>query len=120
MPHSKGFARRNEPRSGDPVPIGEIVDGLLAEDVFARGMPIATLARDWPVLVGERLAAATKPVSLEAGVLVVRASDGPWGAQAKYLAEQIRVRADEALGGDVVRTVRVVVGSGPSEPRNRR
>ncbi|MGE5226503.1 MAG: DUF721 domain-containing protein [Planctomycetaceae bacterium] len=120
MPHSKGFAHREERRSGDAVPIGEIVDGLLAEDVFARGMPIATLARDWPALVGERLAEATKPVSLDGGVLVVRASDGPWGAQAKYLAEQIRARADDALGGGVVQTVRVVVGPGPSEPRNRR
>lgn len=120
MPHSKGFSRRREHRSDDPVSIGEVVDGLLAEDVFARGMPVAKLARRWPTLVGERLAEATKPVSLEAGVLVVRASDGPWGAQAKYLAEEIRKRADEALGGGVVHTVRVVVGPGSSEPRNRR
>ncbi|MGZ4150474.1 MAG: DUF721 domain-containing protein [Actinomycetota bacterium] len=120
MPHSKGFAHRKERRSGDPVPIGEIVDGLLAEDVFARGMPVAKLAQRWPALVGERLAEATKPVSLEGGVLVVRASDGPWGAQARYLVEEIRKRADEALGGGVVHSVRVVVGPGPSEPRNRR
>ena len=49
-------------------------------------------------------------MSLEGGVLVVRASDGPWGAQAKYLAEEIRVRADEALGGGSVTSIRIVVG----------
>ena len=111
MPHSKGFGRRRDTRTSDPVPIGDIVDRLLQEDVFQRGMPIATLVRTWPQLVGERLAEATIPVSLEGGSLVVRAADGPWGAQAAYLSEEIRTRADEALGGGVVTSIRIVVGS---------
>jgi hypothetical protein len=112
VPHSKGFARRKDRRSDDPVPIGDVVEGLLREDVFARGMPIATLLQGWPELVGERLAAATAPVALEGGVLTVRAADGPWGSQARYLVDEIRQRADEALGGGAVRSVRIVV-SGP-------
>jgi hypothetical protein len=123
MPHSKGFAGRKDRRSGDPVAIGDVVDGLLAEGVFSRGMPVATLMSRWPELVGERLAAATEPASLERGVLVVRASDGPWGAQASFLADAIRAKADEALGGGQVTSVRVVVGDGPTggtSQRNRR
>jgi hypothetical protein len=116
VPHSKGFAHRRDRRSTDPVAIGDVVDGLLAEGTFNRGMPVATLARAWPQVVGERLAKATIPDGLEGGVLVVRASDGPWGAQAKFLCEEIRRRADEALGGGVVTGVRVVVG----DTRNRR
>ncbi len=123
MPHSKGFAGRKDRRSGDPVAIGDVVDSLMAEGVFARGMPVATLMSRWPELVGERLAAATEPASLERGVLVVRASDGPWGAQASFLADAIRAKADEALGGGQVTSVRVVVGDGPTggtSQRNRR
>lgn len=116
MPHSKGFAHRKDGRSTDPVPIGEIVDGLLSEDVFARGMPVARLIRAWPDLVGERLSQATQPISLEGGVLTIRAADGPWGSQAKYLVDEIRRRADEALGGGAVTSVRIVVGG----QRNRR
>ncbi len=115
MPHSKGYGRRRERRSEDPVGLGEVVDGLLAQEVFSRGMPIAKLAARWPQLVGERLAGATQPASLQAGVLVVRANDGPWGAQASFLADEIRKRADDALGGGVVTRVRVVVGRGPSD-----
>jgi predicted nucleic acid-binding Zn ribbon protein len=115
MPHSKGYGRRRERRSADAVGLGEVVDGLLAQEVFSRGMPIATLMSRWPQLVGERLAQATHPASLEGGVLVVRASDGPWGAQATFLADEIRKRADEALGGGVVTRVRVVVGGPPSD-----
>jgi hypothetical protein len=98
------------------VPLGDVVDELLGEDAFRRGMPVATLLRAWPELVGARLAEATSPESLEAGCLVVRATDGPWGAQATYLAEEIRRHADEALGGGVIDRIRIVVGPG----RNRR
>lgn len=111
MPHSKGFTNRADVRSSDAVSIGDVVDRLLAEDVFQRGMPVAKLARAWPEVVGERLAEATTPVSLEAGCLVVRAADGPWGSQARYLADEIRTRADGALGGGVVTSIRIVVGS---------
>ncbi len=116
MPHSKGFGNRRDTRSTDPVAIGDIVDRLLEEDVFSRGMPIAKLLRAWPEVVGERLAEATTPVSLEGGCLVVRAADGPWGSQAKYLADEIRTRADDALGGGAVTSIRITVG----DARNRR
>jgi hypothetical protein len=109
MPHSKGFGSRKDDRSSEPVAIGDIVDGLLAEDVFARGMPIAKLAATWPDVVGERLAAETSPIALEAGVLTVGATTGPWGAQARFLNEEICRRANDALGGDAVRAVRIVV-----------
>jgi hypothetical protein len=120
MPHSKGFGRRTDRRTRDLVLIGDVANALMAEDVFSRGMPIATLARRWPELVGERLARATQPTSLEGGVLLVRASDGPWGAQARYLADEIRERADNALGVGSVKAVRVVVGGAATDTRNRR
>jgi hypothetical protein len=120
MPHSKGFGGRKDRRTNDLVPIGDVVDALMEEDVFSRGMPIATLARRWPELVGERLARATQPASLEGGVLLVRAADGPWGAQARYLADQIRERADLALGTGSVNSVRIVVAPAPDESGNRR
>jgi predicted nucleic acid-binding Zn ribbon protein len=109
MPHSKDFARRKDRRSTDPVAIGDIVQGLLAEQVFSRGMPVARLAATWAEVVGERLAAETAPASLEGGVLTVQATNGPWGAQAKFLVEQIKDRANEALGADEVRSVRVTI-----------
>jgi predicted nucleic acid-binding Zn ribbon protein len=120
MPHSKGFGRRKHRRASDPVAIGSVLDELLEQDELSRGIPIATLMRRWPELVGERLGSATRPTSLEGGILTVAAADGPWGAQARYLTEEIRVRADEALGGGLIRAVRVVIGPAASEARNRR
>ncbi len=42
-------------------------------------------------------------------MLTVSATNGPWGAQARFLHEQIRAKANQALGGEIIGTVRVVV-----------
>jgi hypothetical protein len=107
--HAKGFDKAKGKRSRDPVTLGDIVDGLLAEEAFSRGIPVAELASRWPEIVGPRLAGETAPVSLEEGLLVVGASSGPWGAQATFLHEEIRRKADEALGGGRVTAIRIVV-----------
>ena len=113
MPHSKGFRRRSGDPSSEPVELGHVIDNLMADQVFARGMPVAQLAAAWSSVVGERLASETAPATLEGGVLTVTATSGPWGAQARFLHEEIRRRADEALGGGQVTAVRIIV-------RNRR
>lgn len=115
MPHSKGWRTRKDERTLRETPIGEIVDGLVREPVFARGRPIGRLALEWAAVVGSRLAAESTPMSLDAGVLVVAASTGPWGAQVRFLADEIRKKANAALGDDEVRRVQVIVRS---EPRN--
>jgi len=109
MPNAKGWRSRRDARTSDVVPLGEIVDGLLREEVFSRGIPVAELARSWSAIVGERLSAETAPSSLETGVLTVSATNGPWGAQARFLHEQIRLKANQALGSEIITSVRVVV-----------
>ncbi len=87
----------------------------MLERTLAGGMQVGRLARMWPDVVGERLAGEKAPVRLEAGILVVAATDGPWGAQARFLAEEIRGKANEALGGQPVKRVHVVVDPGRSD-----
>lgn len=113
MPHSKGFRSRKDERSLHESRLGDVVDALLNEPAFARGMPIGQLAARWSDLVGPRLAAESAPVSLEQGVLVVAATTGPWGAQVRFLADQIRRRAEEAVGAGSVARVHVVIREEP-------
>ena len=116
MPHSKGWRSRRDERTLQEVPLGEVLEGLLRERTFARGMPIGRLVAGWEQVVGPRLAAATAPASLDGGVLVVAATSGPWGAQARFLGEEIRRRANEALGSEEVTRVQVVVRPELREP----
>jgi predicted nucleic acid-binding Zn ribbon protein len=113
MPSSKGWRGRRDERTMQDTPIGEVVDGLLRERTFARGLPIGRLASEWEAVVGPRLASESAPVSLEGGVLVVAASSGPWGAQARFLAREILNRANRSLGSQLVRTVQIVVRPEP-------
>ncbi len=115
MPHSKGFRSRKDERSLHESRLGEVVDALLNEPAFARGRAIGHLAARWPDVVGPRLAAESAPVSLDHGVLVVAATTGPWGAQVRFLADQIRRRADEAIGDGSVTRVHVVVREEPQK-----
>src|SRR6266516_3893813 len=81
--------RRDPPgrqRSPEPAALGEVMSGLMRDRVLAGGLRVGLLARTWPQVVGERLAAETAPVRLDGGILVVAAADGPWGAQARFLA----------------------------------
>src|SRR5438552_17898772 len=91
-----GDARPSEPggedRRREPSPVGDVVAGLLGRRPFAAGMMVGRLAHQWSDVVGERLASETSPAALEAGVLTVSATSGPWGAQAQFLAEELRAR----------------------------
>ncbi|HEY7401242.1 MAG TPA: DUF721 domain-containing protein [Actinomycetota bacterium] len=112
MPHAKGWSRRKDRRTVDPAPIGEVIDGLMREHAFASGLSIGRLAASWGDVVGERLAATTAPERLEDGLLTIAATDSVWGAQAGFLGEEIRAKANRALGSDAVRKVQVVVRPG--------
>ena len=112
-PSSPGSKPLREPdRSREAATISEIVGALLAQPVLAQGVKVGNLARSWAEVVGERLAAETAPTRLERGTLTVAASSGPWGVQAKFLAEEIRRRANEVLGDARVDRVVVVVDEG--------
>jgi len=115
MPHSKGWKTRKDERTLDEIPLGSVLDGLLREQVFARGLPIGRLSAAWASVVGPRLAAESAPVSMDGGILVVAATSGPWGAQVRFLSEEVRRRANEELGAEAVRRVQVVVRPDPQK-----
>jgi hypothetical protein len=60
-------------------------------------------------VVGDQLASETEPLFLDEAGLVVGVTNPAWGAQVRFLAEDIRRRASEVLDGDAVGPVRVVV-----------
>lgn len=115
MPHSKGWRTRKDERTLEETALGTVLDGLLREQVFARGVPIGRLASAWPELVGPRLAAESAPLSLDGGVLVVAASSGPWGAQVRFLSEEVRRKVNATLGTEEVKRVQVVVRPDPQK-----
>ena len=97
-------------RSREPEDLGAVLDALSRGRPWEAGLALGALGRNWGRVVGERLAVESEPASVVGGVLVVRASSAAWAAQIGFLAREIRGRANECLGREIVREVRVVLG----------
>jgi predicted nucleic acid-binding Zn ribbon protein len=99
-------------RSEDVEPIGTVLDSLAGGRSLASGLALGQLGRQWAAVVGDRLARECAPAALEGGFLLVRASSAAWAAQVKFLAGEVRDRANQVLGTTAVREVRVAVQEG--------
>ncbi len=107
---SRGSPRRGRgDRSGTPETLGVVLDGLFRQAPWEPGMLLGELGRRWIEVVGEPLSAECTPVALQGAVLLVSASSAPWAAQLRFLHREIASRANDVLGADKVRDVRVVV-----------
>jgi predicted nucleic acid-binding Zn ribbon protein len=102
-------------RSQDAQPIGSVLDSLSLGRPLAGGLALGELARRWEAVVGDRLARECAPIGLEGGLLLVGVSSAAWAVQVKFLASQVRDRANEVLTTDRVREVRVVVREAPAD-----
>ena len=97
------------PGPDEPAGIGSVIKELLGGREMRDGLALGRLTRSWDEVVGPELAAETRPIALDEAALVVGASSPAWGAHVRFLADDIRKKASEALGGHPVGPVRVVV-----------
>ena len=99
---------RWRPLNEDPGPrkIGESVDR-----VVPGARAFSQLLEEWPVIVGDGIAARFRPTALHDGTLVVSTDDGAAIASVKWLEQDLLTRLQEAVGAQVVTGLRFVVRS---------
>jgi len=95
-----------EPLHEDPGP-RRLGDAL--ERVLPGSTALATLTATWSTVVGEALAAHTRPTKIAGGTLVIAVDDPAWAAQLKWLEQDLVSRCTDALGPGVVTSTRTVV-----------
>ena len=71
----------------------------------------ATLSPKWNSIVGDDVALNSRPHSLRDGVLVIVADDPAWVSHLSYLQSTIASAANDVLGYEAVREVKVRRGS---------
>jgi predicted nucleic acid-binding Zn ribbon protein len=106
---------RRAARSGEPEPLGSVIERMAQGRPWSAGLALGELARRWPEVVGERLARECTPGALEGGVLLVRASSAAWAGQIRFLAGDVRDRANQVLGRGLVQAVKVLLGGADEE-----
>jgi len=110
--------RRPDHRSDEPRPLRDALAEVSADLGLPEPDALAFLIQEWESLVGPDVAPHCRLTSLRDGVLRVTVDTAPRGTQLRYLEGDLVERAASLVGADVVRELRVRVGS-PSARRGR-
>lgn len=102
---------RREP--GDPQPLGEAIDRLLADRGWDVPAAVVGVVERWAEIAGAELAAHCRPEKFDSGVLSLRAESTAWATQVRLLIPQLRRRLDEVIGRGVVTRIEVRGPAGP-------
>jgi predicted nucleic acid-binding Zn ribbon protein len=93
--------------SNAPVPIG----GALQETLRAQGLGFLLhenrLRENWEKILGAKAAQFAKLESLKDFVLGIQVGEAVWRNELHYQREAIRQKANEILGAEIVREVRL-------------
>ncbi|HZA39609.1 MAG TPA: DUF721 domain-containing protein, partial [Actinomycetota bacterium] len=95
-----------------PARLGDLLEPTARragiEDAARTGM----VWNKWLTIVGPDIALHAEPSSLREGTLRVRADSPAWATELGYLGDEIRRRANEVVGAQLVQEVRVWTGPG--------
>lgn len=103
---SPGYSgSRPDPR--DPQGIETVLRKVLGNLGWNAGMNAGRVLEEWDDIVGEKVSAHCRPVSLEDGVLVISASSSAWASQLRMLTPRLITTIEEHVGSHVVSELRV-------------
>lgn len=107
----KGRARDN---GRDPAMIGDQLDRLLSDRGWQVDVAAGSVMGRWDEIVGEAVATHARPVSFSEGELTVRADSTAWTTQLRLLSSTLLGNFEQAVGADVVQSLRIVGPNAPS------
>jgi len=107
---------RGRSRREDPQPLTNAIEGLLDQHGWQQRAAMGSVFGRWEQIVGQDLAAHTRPDTFADGELAVTADSTAWATQVRLLAPQLVRRLNAELGDGSVLRVRV---RGPAPPRRR-
>jgi predicted nucleic acid-binding Zn ribbon protein len=85
----------------EPARVGDGLDRLMHQLGAPGAETVTTLFSGWSELVGEQIAAHTRPISLRDSTLVVAVDDPAWGSQLRWLEHDLTAQLSSALGAPV-------------------
>jgi predicted nucleic acid-binding Zn ribbon protein len=93
-----------------PRPVRASLDALARRLGAPGAVALEALFDGWPDVVGEGVAAHTRPRSLRNGTLSVAVDSPAWATELRSLTAGILARCDEVAGPGVVTAIDVRVG----------
>ena len=100
----------------EPVKVGDSLDGVARRLGAPAASALGKLFSAWPEVVGEQIAAHSRPLSLVDGVLTVAVDQPGWATQLKYLGNDVVKRLGDSVGEGVVGRLEVRVEGSSKRP----
>ena len=101
------------PDERDPQPLGRLAARLVTDRGWNGRLAGGQVFDRWARIVGPDVAEHATPVSLEDGVLTVRAASTAWATQLRLLQRQLLAKIAAGVGAGVVTRLKV---AGPAAP----
>ena len=97
-------------RKATPQPIQGTLNSALARAGIAKDLARYQFVLRWAEIVGEDIAARTKPEALRGDTLVVRVCDSAWAQELTFQKDVILNRLERFFGDDCPRDLTFYVG----------
>jgi predicted nucleic acid-binding Zn ribbon protein len=95
--------------TGDPVPMRASLDRIVRHLGGASADTTTRIFNRWSQLVGDAVAAQSRPVAIKDSTLVVAVSDPAWATQLRFLERDLVERLREELGEEIIDSIEVRV-----------
>ena len=86
--------------------LGDVVPGVLARSTLSEGLRRQKVLDRWEEIVGPLIAAHSKPVAIEGGVLMIQVESSVWAQELAMLRPEIQRALEQKLGPGSIRDVR--------------
>ncbi|MEU4422928.1 DciA family protein [Actinoplanes sp. NPDC024001] len=108
------------PDPRDPQLFGAVLDRLMKARGWEKPKAEATVFGSWEKVVGPDIAAHSRPIKLESGVLTVEAESTAWATQLRLLAGTLLQKIAAEVGHNVVTRLNIHGPAAPSWSRGPR
>jgi predicted nucleic acid-binding Zn ribbon protein len=100
--------------AGDPQPLKNIMDSLVASRSWKQGIAEGTLFTDWHKVVGADIAKHSTPISLVDGLLTIQSSSTAWATQLNVIKDELLKTISSSAPGALVETITIIGPNGPT------
>ncbi|MCL4305651.1 DUF721 domain-containing protein [bacterium] len=87
------------------IPINKILDSLLRDKKYQKGLRLAQIEEHWVEIVGEQIAKYAHVQGLERGRLMVLCDHDVWRATLHHTKPELLGRIEQVVGKGVVKEI---------------
>ncbi|MDC0215318.1 DUF721 domain-containing protein [Candidatus Marinimicrobia bacterium] len=89
-------------------PISTIINGFLKNSGLSTGVDQQKAISAWGEAVGKKIAENTEAVSVEHGVLFIKANSSSWSQELQLKKKEILLKVNNKIGNNVITDMRFV------------